>query len=159
MSFSTLLIRTVGLGATAISAYEINNKSREHGSFETRENVAQDLTDIYLKHTSGGNGSELTEELKKEYMGWRMDDTHIPSLYYVKNRTTGYGHGILENILPLALGLGALFARSSSKLALYKGFMPKPIAGLCAIALGVLGVGSFTKNVLGWRNEHPGGFS
>ena len=159
MSFSTLLIRTVGVGATALSAYEINNKSREHSSYETRENIAEDLTDLYIKHTVSGDGSEMTEKLKEGYMEWRMNDKHIPALQYIKNRFMGYVHGTLEHIVPLVLGVGAMFAHSESKLAIYKGGVPKPIAGLCAIGLALMGAGSFTKNVLGWRNEHPGGFS
>lgn len=159
MSFSTLLIRTVGLGATALSAYEINNKSREHGSYETRQNVADSLGDLYLKHTVGGDGTEFTEKLKEGYMEWRMDDKHIPALYYLKNRVTGYIHGFAEHLIPLALGVGAMLAYSESKASIYKGFVPKPIAGLCAIGLGLMGIGGFAKNVLGWHNEHPKGFS
>jgi len=159
MSFSTLLIRSVGVAGTALSIYEINNKSREHASFETRENVATDLTDILIKHNVSGDGSEFTEKLKEGYMDWRMNDKHIPALYYIKNRAMGYVHGFMSQLLPLALGVGAMMAHSNAENPIYRGKIPKPLAGICAIGLGVLAVGNFTKNVLGWRNEHPGGFS
>lgn len=158
MVFSTALIRTVGLGATALSLYEINNKSKEHGSFETRENVAEDLTDIYLKHTVSGDGSEFTEKLKEGYEEWRMNDKHVPAVYYAKNRFMGYVHGVAEHIIPLALGVVAMLAHSDSAAAIYKGKVPKPIAGIAAVALGLIAAGSFTKNVLGWRSEHPKAF-
>lgn len=158
MSFSTLLIRTVGIGATALCLRETHVASQEYAAYETRENVAKDLSDLYLKHTVSTDGSVLTEDLKERYKEWRMNDRHIPAIQYVKNRVVGYLHGFAQNLIPLVLGVGAMFAVSNSKIPIYRGSVPKPIAGVCAIALGVIGLGSFTKNVLGLRSDYPKGF-
>lgn len=158
MSFSTLLIRATGIGATALCLSETHVKSKEHASYETRENIAEDLSDLYLKHSVSTDGSVFTENLKERYKEWRLNDRHIPAIQYVKNRVVGYLHGLAQNIIPLALGVLAMFAVSNSKVPIYRGSVPKPIAGACAVVLGLIGLGTFTKNVLGWRSDHPKGF-
>lgn len=160
MSFSTFLIRAVGIGATAISAREAHIWSQKNATYKTRDNLANNLSDLYINQTVATDGSVMTENLKKDYMQWRMNDRHIPALQYIGNRINGYISGVVQNIVPLALGLGAMFSasQSNSKWAIYKGSIPKPIAGACAIALGLIGIGSVTKNVLGWRSDYPKGF-
>lgn len=158
MSFSTFLIRSVGAATVGLSAYEINSKSQRHAVYTTRENTAKSLTDLYIKHNTTTDGHILTEKMKGKYREWSLDDNHITNIQYAKNRVTGIGHGLLENILPLGLGIGALMASSSSKLRIYKGFVPKIIAGGCAAVAGLLAVTNFSKNVLGIGNGHPPGF-
>ncbi len=155
MSFSTLLIRTVGIGSTALCLRETHIASQEYAAYSTREEVAQNMSDLYLKHNVTTDGSTVTEDLKERYLEWRMNDRHIPAIQYIKNRVIGYLHGFAQNIIPIALGVGAMFAVSESKIPVYRGSVPKPVAGICAIALGLIGLGSFTKNVLGWRSDYP----
>ena len=158
MSFSTFLTRSVGAATVGMSLYEMNCKSREHAVFETREHTAKSLTDMYIKHNTTTDGYSHTEKMKEKYREWALDDNHIPNIQYAKNRVTGFGHGLLENLIPLGLGVGALMANSTSKLRIYKGFVPKFIAGGCAIVAGLLAVTNFSKNVLGIGNGHPPGF-
>jgi len=89
-----------------------------------------------------------------------MDDTTIPKVQYIKNRVSGLFHAVLSFALPLGLAATAMLAKSNStsKLRLYKGYVPKVVAGAAAVGLGLLAVGSFTKNVLGWGKDHPKGF-
>jgi len=158
MSFSTFIIRSIGAATVGLSIYEMNHKSREHAVFETREHTAKHLTDLFIKHNSSTNGHMSTEIMKDKYREWVMDDNYIPNIQYAKNRVTGVGHGFIENIIPLALGVGAMMASSTSKLRVYKGFVPKVIAGACAIGIGFLALTNFSKNVLGIGNGHPPGF-
>ena len=95
MSFSTLAIRTVGIVGTALTLKEINGHSKEHASYETREKMAENLTDLLIKHNVNTDGTELTNELQKHYMEWRMDDKTIPTIQYVKNRVSGFGHALM----------------------------------------------------------------
>jgi hypothetical protein len=158
MSFSTFLIRSVGAATVAMSAYEINHKSKEHALYATREHTAKNLTDLFIHHNTHTNGHMHTEMMKDKYREWIMDDNYIPHAQYTKNRITGFGHGFIENIIPLGLGIGALMASSASRLRIYKGFVPKPLAAGCAIVAGLLAANSFYKNVLGKGHSHPPGF-
>jgi hypothetical protein len=49
-------------------------------------------------------------------------------------------------------------SNSTSKLRLYKGYVPKVFAGAAAIGLGLIAATSFSANVLGWGKNHPKGF-
>jgi len=51
MSFSTFAIRTVGVVGTALTLKEINTHSKEHASYHTREQMAENMTDLLLKHS------------------------------------------------------------------------------------------------------------
>ncbi|MEI8377945.1 MAG: hypothetical protein WCF95_05345 [bacterium] len=158
MSFSTFLIRSVGAATIGLSLYEMNYKSKEHAVYGTREDTAKHLTDLYLKHNTSTDGHISTERMKDRYREWAMDDTYGPNLQYAKNRTVGFKHGFMANIIPLALGVGALMAHSTSRLAVYKGFVPKIVSGCCAIAIGLFAANNIYKNVLGLGRSHPPGF-
>lgn len=155
MAISTFLIRTVGLGGAALVGYDTLKMSQRRAMYETRDEISGDLTDILVKNTVNGNGSQLTENMKKRYMKWRMDDNLIPTLEYAKNRVGSTIEAVTLNVAGLGLALCALGAKSSSKWRGYKGFIPKPVAGVAAIALGVLGVANFSKNVLGIGQDNP----
>jgi len=158
MSFSTFLVRSVGVGATALTLREINLKSKEHAAFETREEVAENLTDLLIKHTVNGDGTELTEKMKEKYFEWRMDDNNVSYLQYFKNRIGGLGHAFVEHIVGLGLSVAAICTYSSSKNRFYKGFVPKPVAVGCLALMGIFAATGFTRNVLGWGSNHPKGF-
>ena len=158
MSFSTFLIRSVGAVAVGITAYEINYKSKEHAVYETRKDTAEYLSDIYLKHNTSSNGQIHTEKMKEGYREWAMDNNYIANVQYSKNRALGLGHSILNNIIPMVLGIGAFMAQSDAIKTPYKGFVPKPIAAGFAVVLGVLFASNFVKNVLGWEHSDPPGF-
>lgn len=150
MSFSTIAIRTVGIGATALSLHEMNVKSKEHATYKTRDDVADGLTDLILKHNVNTNGSEFTESLKEHYLERRLNDNYVPTAHYIKNRVVGFIHGLTENIVPLTLGLGAMLCASDSKskLRLYKGWMPKWASATCAATLGALALISIKRDVM-----------
>ncbi len=158
MSFSTFLIRSVGAATVGITAYEINYKSKEHAVYETRENTANYLSDLFIKHNVASNGHIHTEKMKEKYREWIMNDNYIANIQYSKNRISGLGEGILNNIIPMVLGIGALMAQSTSKASLYKGFVSPQLAGFCAVGLGFLAAVNFAKNVLGLEHSDPPGF-
>lgn len=158
MSFSSILIRSIGAATLGVTAYEINYKSKEHAVFETRQNTADYMSDLYVKHNAASDGHIHTEKMKEKYRDWVMDNNYVANVQYSKNRVSGVGEGLLSNIIPLALGFGALMAQSSSKVSLYKGFVPPAIAGICAVGIGFLAVANFVKNVLGFEHSEPPGF-
>lgn len=156
MSVPTFLIRTVGLGAAALVGYDTHQMAKRRAKYATRNDVSENLTDILVRNISTGTGSQVTELMKDKYATFRMDDSTIPRLQYLKNRIGTSVEAIALNAVGLGLAATALLAKSTSKVRLYKGIVPKPVAAAAAIGLGILGAGSFAKNVLGWgRTDYP----
>lgn len=149
MGISTFLIRSIGVGATALVGYDTLRMSKRRATYQTRQDISDDMTDILMRNISSGNGSELTERMKTSYMKIRMDDNIIPTLQYAKNRVGKTVESLAFNALSLGLAVCAMGAKSTSKLKLYKGFMPNKLAAISAIALGLIGATNVTSNVIG----------
>lgn len=158
MSFSTSLIRTVGLATVGLAAYEVNHMSKEYAVYKTRENTAAFMTDLYMKHNINSDGSMHTENMKAKYREFIMNDNYITNFRYFKNRILGFGEGLLENCVSIGLGAAAIMSVSTSKNSIYKGLIPKPLAGACAAVAVLFGATNFYKNVLGMGHSNPNGF-
>lgn len=158
MSISTFLIRSIGLGATALTAYNISQDAHEKAVLKTRYQIGNDLEKILLTHTANSDGNPITEKMKKGYFNWRLNDPYIPKLQFIKNKIGAYCENTMQKIVPLSLGIAAMCCYNPSKFRLIKGFVPKPIAALCAIGSVVAGASSIARNVFGWRNTPPQGF-
>lgn len=158
MSISTILIRSIGLGATAITAYNINQDAKERAVLKTRYQIGSDMERLLLTHTANSDGNALTEKMKQGYFNWRLDDPYIPKIQYTKNKISAYFENTMQRIIPLTLGIAAMCCYNPSKIKLFKGFIPRPIAGLCAIGSIVAGLSSIKRNVFGWNSSPPRGF-
>ena len=134
---STILTKAAGVAALGLVAYDAHTLGKIQANLLANDRDA-DSTAYYLKNTLySDNLSKVSDKVKRA--SFRMElDCHWKR---VINTCIGYVRGftgmLIEHVVPLTLGLGALFAKGK--------VLPK----ICAGGLGVYGAYAFVKDFFG----------
>ncbi len=135
---------TIGIAGTAMTAYNIINNGNIASRRETKQSLGDDYLSLYTNNLSSSKASKLTEKLKKyTFFNVFMDNSFYPLLLKSKNHVINWGKETVENILPLSLSVGAIFA--PTLVEKYKKGEIKPMIQKCLdkIDRGYNRIGSF----------------
>ena len=114
MSKTNLLFKipsmAIGAAGAAISVYSIVVDGNVKAACETKDDLAEDYTDMYIKNLSSSKESELLEKVKEYVTEKRLDDPYIPFLFRAKNHALCWIKETEENLVPLGLSIMAMAA-------------------------------------------------
>lgn len=135
-SMSTIITKGAGLAALGIIAYDANYLGKVQSDLYASTKDAKS-TAYYLNNSMYmSNMSKFTEKIKNWSFTTELDQTYKrffnEGIGYIK----GFTAMLVNSIIPLGLGLGALFAK-------------KPAAKVCTAGLAVYGVYKFIRNFFG----------
>ena len=110
MNMAKLLSKAVGAGAIILSVKDSHRVGVAQKNRAPKDYIARTYPDIYI------NSQRLDREalptvvsgLKKSWFNVCMDDTTFPAIHGVTGYISGFSRQLVNNVLPLSLGLGAL---------------------------------------------------
>ena len=135
-SATSIITKGAGLTALGIVAYDANYLGKVQADLYSSTRDAKS-TAYYLNNSMYlNNMSKFTEKIKNLSFTTELDQTYKrffnEGIGYIK----GFGGMLLNSIIPLGLGLGALLGK-------------KPVAKGCTIGLAAYGTYKFIKNFFG----------
>lgn len=135
-SVSTVITKGAGLTALGIVAYDANYLGKVQSDLYASTKDAKS-TAYYLNNSMYmSNMSKFTEKIKNWSFTTELDQTYKrffnEGIGYIK----GFTGMLVNSVIPLGLGLGALFAK-------------KPAAKICTASLAVYGAYKFIRNFFG----------
>jgi len=102
--------KTIGLASALICAYSIVSDGNLKARRETKEDLGNKYTDMYVKNLSSSKESNLLEKVKKYVTRVRLDSSFYPVVYGVTNHVVSWAKEVFENIVPITLSALALGA-------------------------------------------------
>lgn len=135
-SVSSLVTKGAGLATLGIIAYDANYLGKVQSDLYASTKDAKS-TAYYLNNSMYlSNMNKFTEKIKDWSFTTELDQTYKrffnEGIGYVK----GFGAMLIDRVIPLGLGLGALLAQ-------------KPVAKGCTAGLGIYWAVKFVKNFFG----------
>jgi hypothetical protein len=147
MSILPYVSKAIGAGTLALIGYETIETAQRKANMETKKSMGKDLADLYISHQSSGTESGIINDLKKKYREMATDSKEYPFIVGIGHFFSNFGGNIINSIVPIGLGVGALLSNTRS--GFLSGPVPRWISGACAIGLGLLASKEVLSEVLG----------
>ena len=139
MGISNILAKTVGVGALWLTIKDAHRVGIAAKNKNPQAKIAQSLPDAYIKSKELDMGTMPTvvANMKDRWMNFRLNETVTPAIYGVTGYLGGAVNGLINNVIPLSLGIGALaFKKTGGK--------------ICAALLGLGALKMFLFDVCGF---------
>ena len=141
MSFSNFLAKTVGAGAIFLTVKDAHNFGLAGKNKNPQAKIAQSLPDQYIKSKELDMGTmpTIVANMKDRWMNFLFGETFTPAIHGVTGYFSGVTNGLINNVIPLSLGIGALaFKRTGSKIC-------ATLLGLGALKMALFDICDFGK--------------
>ena len=141
MGISNFIAKTVGAGAIFLSVKEAHMFGIAGKNKNPQAKIAQSLPDEYIKSKELDMGTMPTVvmNLKDRWMNFRLSETITPAIYGVTGYIKGFTNSLINDVIPLSLGIGALaFKRTGGKVC-------AALLGLGALKMALFDVCGFGK--------------
>lgn len=119
MTLSNILTKIAGAGAIFLSAQDAHRMGIAGKNKYPQQQIAKEYPDEYI-NTQRLNMEALptvVADAKKSWFNVCLDDTFMPAFNGVVGYVKGFVGGLVNNVVPLALGSGALLMSKSDKIS------------------------------------------
>lgn len=124
MNVGSILPKVIGAGALVYTVKDIATTSANNGLISGDAEWAEMSADTFVKQQFADEPSMMKESLKNKWQKHMLDAKTVPGLLTVKGMIKEVAEKTVNNIIPLALGIGALAT---------KGMPSKICAGLVVL--------------------------
>lgn len=137
MDIGNFINKAAGLGAIYLSVKDSNLIAKAYMSKAPQQYIAKTYPDVFLNSQRVDMESlpTVVSSLKKSWFNYIMNDTTMPMIYAAKGYMSGLKNSIINNVVPLSLGIGAFTLK-------------KPNAKICTALLGLYAAKVFIYDVL-----------
>lgn len=135
VSALNVISKGVGLVAAGGVLYNSHLYGREVARKNQIEHVSERLPEAYLQANRLESINPITLDLKRYFYRKDMDSSSGELQAGISGYVKGFVKGTVDNILPLALGVGAL--------------MYKRVGKACALGLGIMGLAYWRWDIVG----------
>ena len=116
-SLSGILIKTMGVGSLGLGVYDAHCRARRESIRQGKNNMANNGVDSWLNTTRLESESDVEAAMRGEARDILMDSP-LPK---ITGNITGYCKGfiasIVDNVVPIVLGAGALMSKCGGRMA------------------------------------------
>lgn len=142
MGFGTkLLTKAVGLGTLYLGLKDAHICGIAGKNKNPQAKIAQNFPDMYINSqrlNTLDTMPVITSQVKQKWFNLFADDTIMGKFHGLTGYISGLMFGLVNNVLPLALGAGALLLKRGG--------------GICAALIGLGATVKFLSNVTGLEN-------
>lgn len=117
MSVGTKIAKTIGAVALGVTAYDSVKMSHRNAVRNTYAQEADYLTDVFLDHQSSGTMSPSREGVKRWWRNSILESSITKTSRGLINTAVSAVKQLADSIVPIALGLTALFVTKSGSKA------------------------------------------
>lgn len=132
---TTVISKAIGAGAIGAIAYNAHAYGKMLGEEDQKIHTANRLPDEFLNSERLETFNPLTLKLKRYIFKKEMDETQGEMQFGMVGYFEGFTKGLVDNIIPLMLGTGALMFKRAGK--------------LCALGLGLMALKYWRWDIVG----------
>ena len=110
MNLGNIITKAIGAGAVFLSFSDAHKVGLAYKNKAPQSYIAKTYPDIYInsQQMEAGALPTVVSNLKRSWFNVCLDDTIMPAIKSVKGYISGSTKQIINNVIPLSLGIGAL---------------------------------------------------
>ena len=134
-----VITKVIGAGALYLGIKDAHIVGIAGKNKNPKTQIAKNFPDLYLNSQRLETLDTLpvvTSQMKQKWFNWLLDDNIAPTIHAITGYFSGLTFGLVNNVIPLTLGAGALLIKN------------RVGAAACAVALGIGAVAKFVTSIL-----------